>query len=87
MIDLLKLDNDATFAQLALLMDNFKLVKLGVGFKADLKAVLRRLDKSEMVRLQDAAELHRRAGPLHAPDEREERVAGEDRGQGAEWAN
>lgn len=49
MIDLLTLKSDDTYDQLALLMDNYKLIKLGVDFKSDLKAVLKRLKRSEMV--------------------------------------
>ena len=41
--------NEETYYGLSKLMDNFKLVKLGVDFKADLKAILKRLGRSEMV--------------------------------------
>jgi len=48
-IDLTKLVSSETYDCLSRLMDNYKLFKLGVGFKSDLKAILKRLGCTEMV--------------------------------------
>ena len=53
LIDLMNMASEDTYYELTRLMDNYKVVKLGVDFKADLKAILKRLGRSEMVRLSD----------------------------------
>ena len=48
-IDFTHLPGDETYRCLASLMDNYKLFKLGIGFKYDIKAILNRLGRKEMV--------------------------------------
>ena len=49
LVDLIKLSDENSFKLIGELMSSYDILKIGIGFKEDLKGVIRRFQEEEMV--------------------------------------